>query len=205
MDLIEGTIASISRVGFHKSTVQTICEEAGLSRGIIGHYFRGKEDLLLAAFRHLADRLSRQTVCALRGVARDPFKRLVVVATLTFHEDVVSNEHAPVWLAFWGVALWEPEMLDVHRDLWGGYRQWIERMIARAAEERGLEIDARLAAITYTQLIDGLWMGWVMEGRYSLEDCRSVLRNWLFDLFGEAPENHRDVDYASVRFDRARE
>ena len=38
-DLIQGTIKSIGNLGYHNSTVQTICEAAGLSRGLIGHYF----------------------------------------------------------------------------------------------------------------------------------------------------------------------
>ncbi len=200
-DLIRGSISSISKFGFHNSTVKTICKEAGMSRGLIGHYFAGKEDLLLAAFEHLTERLGKQTVLTLHKVTRDPFKRLVALATMTFHPEVVSCKHAPVWLAFWGVALWEPEMLEVHRDLWGKYRDWIERLIGQAAAERGLELDVRIATLTFTQLLDGLFLGWVMEDSYTLEDCQTVLHKWLFDTFEEAPDQHRDVTRVAFQID----
>jgi TetR/AcrR family transcriptional repressor of bet genes len=199
LDLIQGTIRSISRIGYNNATVQTICEEAGLSRGLIGHYFRSKEDLLLAAFRHLTEVLEQQTRAALQEVGRDPFRRLLVVATITFSDNIISTKHAPVWLAFWGVARWNPEMLALHRELWGGYRRWIERLIARAAAQREMELDVHLAALTFTQLVDGLWLGWVMEESYALVDCQRVLRTWLFDVFGEDPKAYEDVGYRAVQ------
>jgi TetR/AcrR family transcriptional repressor of bet genes len=89
-------------------------------------------------------------------------------------------------------------MLALHRELWGRYRGWIEKLIRQAAAERGLDIDARLQALAFTQLIDGLWLGWVMEDAYSLEDCRRILRTWLFDLFDEDPDRYADVGYGEI-------
>lgn len=192
-DLIHGTIGSIARIGYHNSTVQTICEEAGLSRGLIGHYFDGKEGLLLEAFTHLTTVLAERTRGALRDVGSDPLKQLLTIATVTFDGITITKEQAPVWIAFWGVAPWRPDMLALHRRLWGQYRRWIEKLITSAAAERGLAFDARIAALTYTQLVDGLFLGWVMEDGIQLEDCRITLGKWVCELLREEPARHLEA------------
>ncbi|WP_137388414.1 TetR family transcriptional regulator C-terminal domain-containing protein [Rhodoligotrophos defluvii] len=192
-DLIRGTIKSIAQLGYTNSTVQSICDAAGLSRGLIGHYFNGKEDLLLQAFRHLANQLDDHMRRALKPVGHDPFRRLLAAAIVSFSEPHARRETAPVWLAFSAVARWNPEMLAVHRELYGRYRRWIERMIQAAAADRGLALDSRVASLTFTQLVDGLWFGWVVEQIYDLEEARHVLCSWVFETFHERPENHADL------------
>ncbi|MGF7159789.1 TetR/AcrR family transcriptional repressor of bet genes [Rhodoligotrophos appendicifer] len=193
-DLIQGTIRSISQLGYANSTVQTICDAAGLSRGLIGHYFNGKDDLFLHAFRHITKRLDEQVRDALLKVGKDPFRRLLTVATITFSDEAAKRQNAPVWLAFWGVARWNADMIEVHRTLYGRYRRWIEKMMVAAAAERGLELDPRHAAIAFTQLADGLWFGWIMEEDYTMAEAQLVLRQWLFQTFREDPGAYADLD-----------
>ncbi len=100
---------------------------------------------------------------------------------------MADKEKAPVWLAFWGVARWRPELLKIHRDLWRTYRRWIRQLIHAAAAERGLKIDARRAALTFSTLIDGLWIGWIMDDEaYGPQEAEEILRGWVLDLFARA-------------------
>src|SRR5918993_975251 len=46
--LIEATITSISRYGYADATISRISKEAGVSTGIVHHYFGSKDDLLEA-------------------------------------------------------------------------------------------------------------------------------------------------------------
>lgn len=185
-DLIQGTIKSIAALGYHNSTVQSICEAAGLSRGLIGHYFKGKDDLLIEAFRHLVHEADEHTRQAIRAVGHDPLQRLLAATTVTFTRASESRENSMVWLACWGVTPWNPDMLELHQKLWRRYRAWIQRMMEQAALERGIEIDAKRAALTYSQMIDGFWLGWLMDkDAYTPEDAEAIMRDWLLDLFGE--------------------
>jgi TetR/AcrR family transcriptional repressor of bet genes len=56
-NLIDAAISNIAEYGYDSVTVATICEEAGFSRGLIGHYFDGKDGLLLEAVRSVASDL----------------------------------------------------------------------------------------------------------------------------------------------------
>lgn len=185
-DLIQGTIRSIAALGYNNSTVQTICEAAGLSRGLIGHYFKGKDDLLLEAFRYLVERADEETRKAVRAVGDDPLQRLLAATEVTFNRASDDREGGMVWLACWGVAPWVPEMHELQRKLWRRYRSWVERMIAQAANERDIKVDARRAALAYAQMVDGFWLGWLSDrDAYTPEEARDIVCDWLRDLFGE--------------------
>jgi len=184
-DLIQGALRSIALHGFQNSTVQTISEEAGVSRGLMAHYFDSKEDLLLATFQYLARNLDTEVRRRVRCVGRDPLLRLMAVAAATFSEANSDRGHAKVWLAFWGIATWKPEALALHRRLWGDYRRSIERLMERAANERGLVFDTKAAALVFTQLVDGLYLGWVLEEAYTLDDAQKLLLDWLCERFSE--------------------
>ncbi len=186
-DLIRATIASVARRGYHDSTVQTICEEAGLSRGLIGHYFKGKDDLLLEAFRFLVRQLRQESRRAMNAVGADPLKRLLAVVDITFRKPVMGRDEAAVWLAFWGVVYWHPALRKVHLKVWRGYRKSMSDLMESAARERGIVLNARIAGWTFSQLIDGLWMGWVMdESAYTAEEAKHIVREWVLNILGES-------------------
>ena len=81
-DLIEAAIRDITAHGYDAVTVTTICEEAGFSRGLIGHYFSGKEEILFGMHEVFIDLLlekaqawplSMSAQDALRQVMKDIF------------------------------------------------------------------------------------------------------------------------------------
>lgn len=191
-DLIAGTIRSIAALGYNNSTVQTISEAAGLSRGLIGHYFRGKDELLIEAFHHLCTRADEETREAVRAAGDDPLQRLLAATAATF-ESAASRDISLVWLACCGVAPWNSHMTELHNGLYRRYREWIQRMMEGAAEERGVEFDAKRAALTYVQMVDGFWMGWLMDkDAYSLHEATAIVCDWVLGLFGErTPVNGR--------------
>lgn len=183
LDLVRGTIRSIAALGYSSSTVQTICEAANVSRGLIGHYFDGKDALLLEAFRHLCDRQDAEMRDAIRGAGADPLDRLLAATRVSF-QSAASRENALVWLALIGVAPWNPPMTELYHALYRRYRGWIEHMMLGAARDRGIAINARHAALAYAQMVDGFWIGWLMDHEaYSLEEATEIVCDWLRAMF----------------------
>jgi AcrR family transcriptional regulator len=85
--LIEATIASIHDVGFSEASVSRIAATAGVSAGIVHHYFEDKGELLEATMRQLAVNLSNSVVRRQRA-AKTPAHRLMAVV------DVYDAVHA---------------------------------------------------------------------------------------------------------------
>jgi len=189
-ELIIATLESIRKHGYMNSTINTISAESGLSRGLISHYFKNKDDLLLFAFRYLTERLEEFHRYVVRSSAQNQFEKLLFGAMVPF---VGEKPYREVWLHFWSASRLQPEVAEVHRALWGAYREGSKRRIASLAKERGLKIDVQATALMYTQLIDGLWLGLVLENAYDDRTCRRILRDWLCDVFKEDPRKYPDT------------
>ncbi len=186
-DLIQGTIRSIAAIGYNDATINTICEAAGLSRGLIGYYFKGKDELLIEAYRYLVAQANQDARQAVEAAGPDAMQRLLAATHMYFRRIKDEHEESLVTLACLGVAPWNAGMGELTRTLWRKYRSWIEKMIAEAAADRKLDLDARKASITYVQMGDGLWMGWLLDPEaYTLDEAEGILRDWLLDLLGEA-------------------
>src|SRR5713101_9761080 len=97
---LDVTITSIGRYGLADTTVQRISREAGVSSGIIHHYFGGKNELLEATMRRLLQAL-RQDVVAALGKARSLEDRVVAIIDSNFAAGQFHGGVIAAWLAFW--------------------------------------------------------------------------------------------------------
>ena len=186
-ELIIATLKSIRKHGYVNSTINTISDESGLSRGLINHYFASKEELLIFSTKYYwrnVDDFFRHVVSSTTG---GHFHKLLSAVYVTFLRDTGYDR---MMVHYYGAACVMPSVLAMHRDMWARYRLSIERRISAVAREKGMALDTRLAAITLTQLVDGLWLGGVMEETYTREDCRRILRQWLCEQFREDPEDY---------------
>src|SRR3546814_7319326 len=56
--LIEATAACLAEQGAAGTSVRAICARAGVSPGLLTHYFDGIDDLVAATYRDVTDRVS---------------------------------------------------------------------------------------------------------------------------------------------------
>lgn len=186
-ELIIATLNSLCRHGYLNSTINTISEESGMSRGLISHYFESKEDLLASAHRYYlqnADDFYRYVSANTTG---GNFQRLYFAAAGPFLRQM---DYSEIVLHYMSAGSMVPEIRAHHRELWGKFRAYVGRRLAAVAQEKGLTIDVRQEAFTLTQLSDGLWLGLVLEEGYTADDCLMILRKHLCSVFGETPEDH---------------
>src|ERR1700694_4007127 len=137
--LIDATMVSIGRYGLAATTVQRISRVAGVSSGIIHHYFGGKDELLEATMRRLLQRLRADVAIAL-GAALTPEDRIIAIvdsnfAASQFHRGVIA-----AWLAFWAQAPHVPALGRLQRinarRLRSNLLYSLRRLLARAQGAR---------------------------------------------------------------------
>jgi TetR/AcrR family transcriptional repressor of bet genes len=105
--LIAAAISSLHDHGYAETTVARIARRAGVSPGIVHHYFDGKDDLLFATMRHLLAELRSDTVDRLSAAAT-PRARLSAIVEANFAPVQYSGQVMTAWLALYGAARHSP-------------------------------------------------------------------------------------------------
>ena len=186
-EFVEAVMRSIADNGYKDLTVATICEAGGFSRGLIGHYFPGKDALLLHAVRELAQDFENATRAAAAAAGRDSFDRLHAVVAASFREPVFTEERVLVWVALASTAHWSPELAAVYRKLYRPYHRGLARLIKKAGDQRGVTVNSERLAITLTQLVEGLWSGWAADPKtVSVREAEAACHD-LLNAFLAAP------------------
>lgn len=153
--LIDATIVSIDEVGLSDSTIIQISRRAGVSAGIISHYFGGKDGLLEATMRHILTDLGKAVTRRRQALEDDSARsHLHAVVAGNFDRSQVNRAVMKTWLAFWTTSM---HRSDLHRLQRVNDRRLYSNLSFQFRKE--LDVDsAREAASGLAALIDGLWL-----------------------------------------------
>jgi transcriptional repressor BetI len=151
--LIDATIASIHEVGFADSSLSRISAKAGVSTGIVHHYFEDKADLLEATLRQLGNNLHRAVVTRLTA-AKTPVERLMAVVEGNLGPELFTPEGVSARLAFWAQVPNSERLARVQRIIIGRLHDNLVDALRPLAPADEVVAIAMLVA----SLIDGLWL-----------------------------------------------
>ena len=155
--LIAATLALVAEGGARGATVRAIAERAGVTAGLIRHYFSTKEDLVAAAYRHLMTNMTDNTAAVLTSAPKDPNARLAAFVAATLRPPVVDGQAVALWAGFIQETRRNPAMLEIHHQTYLAFRDHLEALIA-ALPAAPKDRDLRHMAIACNALIDGLWL-----------------------------------------------
>ena len=103
-EILSATWRVIARDGIAGATIRAIAKEANCSRGILGHYFHDKEDILGSALAALAPARGRADGdAAADGLSGLEALRAVMLEALPL--DGRRDLEAQIEISFWGRAL----------------------------------------------------------------------------------------------------
>lgn len=156
-DLITATQALVSEGGPEAATVRAIAARAGVTPGLIRHYFHSKEDLTRAAYVSLMDGMTAQGTEALDGACDTAEGRLAAFVAASLRPPVLDMGAVVLWAAYMHKLRTDPDLRAAHETAYLGYRNTLQALIAalpRAATGAQLRSDA----IACNAVIDGLWL-----------------------------------------------
>lgn len=173
--LIEATMLTIHEVGFQKTTLSRVARRAGISPGLVAHYFRDKAGLLEATMRHIAEDLRLEMARRVSGV-RDPRARLAAILAANFSERCFAPATVSAWLAFWGQAHGDPQLNRMQRIL----RSRLKSNLAYALRGLVPAEDAARIAMALSVFIDGLSLRHALgERTLDRETAHALARDYL--------------------------
>ena len=151
--LVDVTIDSLAEVGYVGTTLAEIARRAGVSPGLVAHYFGDKDGLLEAAFRTLARSLAVR-VRARLALAHTPRGRVQAVIDTNLAPEEFDKRSGTAWLAFWGQVLHVAGLKRVQtayqKRMLSNLRSDLRQMIPGA--------EARTLAAMIAAMIDGVWL-----------------------------------------------
>jgi TetR/AcrR family transcriptional repressor of bet genes len=175
--LIRATVATIDRHGLADTTIAQVASAAGLSTGIVSHYFGDKGGLINATMRQLLRQLHDAIArCRREAVDDSPRMQLRAIVDGNFDASQISQTAMRVWLTFWAASMHQPELARLQR---ANDRRLYSNLCCQF--RRVLPIaHARFAARGLAAMIDGLWLrGSLGGGEFNVEQARAIAYEYL--------------------------
>jgi AcrR family transcriptional regulator len=138
--LLDATVECLVELGYARTTVQEICQRAGLSRGAQQHHFTTKAELMTSALEHLFGRLSAQILNATAELPPGPERIEVGIDQLwAAYSGTLSTAAVELWVA----ARTDPELrrslLPVDRALGHATLQFYRQIVGHDVDEQRAE------------------------------------------------------------------
>jgi TetR/AcrR family transcriptional repressor of bet genes len=151
--LIVATIGAIEAAGSLDVTVADIAARAGVSPALVHHYFGTKDDLLIAAMRHLLQGFRAGVTNRLRE-AEDPRQRVSAIIRACFDPSQFVSEAIAAWLNFY---LYARRSSEAARLLRLYFRRLETNLVSALAPLLGMPRAHGVAAAAGA-MIDGVWL-----------------------------------------------
>jgi TetR/AcrR family transcriptional repressor of bet genes len=175
--LIEATARVLGAKGAAGVSVRTICAEAGVSPGLLRHYFTGVSEAIAEAYRWTGQRIDAALAEAVANAGTDPRKRLLAYLTANFRPPIASPDLLASYIGFWSLTRSDALVAAVRTEVYGSFRLGLEALLRAYRPDLG---DVRLPAIALTALIDGLWLELAQgEAAFTTEEAEALAAGWL--------------------------
>lgn len=175
--LVQATMRVIDRVGLHAASIALISKEAGVSTGIINHYFGGKHGLLEETMREILRQHSTTISTKLSQLPKEAHQqRIIAIVDGNFVGFQAQNQVAKTWLAFWSYSMHDPQLKRLQRV---NEKRLLSHLNIelKALFERD---QAELIANGIAALIDGIWLrGTLNPQGIDADKARLIINDYL--------------------------
>lgn len=160
-DLIAATLDSVSEHGLEGATVRDIAARAGVTGGLVRHYFSGKDEMIQAAYREMLAGMTGTAIDAMRGADADPRRRLREFIVANVSPPIADPKALSLWAAFIGRVRSNEDLARIHRENYLVFIGILEDLIQAVLSTRQQKppfAEVRHLAVAINGLIDGLWL-----------------------------------------------
>jgi TetR/AcrR family transcriptional repressor of nem operon len=186
--LLDAALQVIRAKGYSATTVDDVCETAGLTKRSFFHHFKSKQDLALEATAHFSSRADKLFATAPFRALPDPVDRLL--GYVDFRKAMLQGE-LPQFTCLLGTMVQEayetyPSIRAACDAGISDHAATLEADIAQAMGQSGIDADWSAASLAlYTQaVIQGAFiLAKAKHGPQVASDCLDHLRRYLQMLF----------------------
>ena len=173
----------IAEKGYNNFTMMDIAKRAGVSSGLIHHYFKDKENMLVTLLREMQQNIRQSLEQSIEKVA-DPREKLDIFMDQAF--GLVENEKEYIYITFDFLTQikFNERMQRILSKLYRGYRETIV-MILKEGKDTGIfnEVDENYVATVFVSLLLGLEQQYIIDSTAFLyREYTTRIKNYIFDM-----------------------
>jgi TetR/AcrR family transcriptional regulator, transcriptional repressor of bet genes len=178
--IVEAAIKCLDQGGAANLTISSIMGEAGVSRGLVNHYFPSMSALLVEAYKSMLDGLATSAMTDMKRRSPGPAMDLKAMIEVACSPLIFEKPRNQAWLEMWALMPAQPDLRKLHTTIYRAYHRELVGAIERLAAERGNKVNAARLAVSAIALVDGLWLNWSVDSRFvSAEEAKRA----VYDLF----------------------
>jgi TetR/AcrR family transcriptional repressor of bet genes len=173
-ELMDAAIDVVGMAGLSGATIAMIASRAGMSTGLVNHYFESKEELLALAMRNLSN-LIRRDILDLMPTDPSPQQRLKAIIDGSFLPQHFRGPKREAWMQFMIASQSESRIKHLYQVTGGRFVSNIKYAVRQLVPVEDVDdVTDGIAA-----LIDGFF--WQIAGDYAEEDFDRARRIcWRF-------------------------
>lgn len=153
IELIEAAYRIFIRDGLKGLTTTRICQEAGMSQGILTYYFKDKDEVLFEMVRHANRILMDDVVMRLRG-ARNRWDRIIAVIDGNFPESRFERNTANAWVSFYAEAAHNERYARLQRLFYRRLHSNLASALVPAVDRAAIDP----FVLGFAAMLDGIWL-----------------------------------------------
>jgi len=186
--LVKATMNVIEKVGLHGASISLISKEAGVSTGIINHYFGGKHGLLEETMRVILREHSKTIMKALCQLPKEAhYQRINAIVDGNFKGFQAESEVVKSWLAFWSYSMHDSQLnrlqLVNEKRLISHLKIELKQLLPKE--------QVCLVAHGIAALIDGSWLRGAMNPKgIDASQARNIINDYLDKQLSYYSDNH---------------
>jgi phenylpropionate dioxygenase-like ring-hydroxylating dioxygenase large terminal subunit/AcrR family transcriptional regulator len=187
LDLIQATVAAISRHGLAELTSAKIAGIAGHTAASINFHFGSKEALLLATLREVSEEFAAAMARVLEEAGDDDLRALLGIIDASLGRGLSDSHKIAVWYAFLAESKARGDYQRICGERDSAWSRMVINLCKRLIAARGSASpwpDAQAVAQGLMGLIDQEWQGILFEGdAFDREAARRQCRAYLCSVF----------------------
>jgi AcrR family transcriptional regulator len=188
IEVVRAAWRTIVREGLDRTSMRAIAQELGSSTGVITHYFRDKEELILFALERVFENVVDDMKACAKG--RQGIDRLEQMIFVALPLKAIDRDDWKVWMAFLGYSIGREQLVREHRKRYDCLRQIIYQELAdlQTAKLIRADLDLTIEANALIALVDGIGTGVVIcPEQFSAEQQQYLVRRHINALLASLP------------------
>ncbi len=173
----------ISREGLKGASLRAIAGELNSTTGVLTHYFRNKDELLVFVLETIMNRLTEIMIQAADDTQGLQRLKVMMLAILPTTAELVTIWRA--WLAFVGAALGHSQLVEEHKRHYANFKTFIRQELTTLQEagEIDPELDLDFEAGAWIATFDGIGVNMIAAPQsYSPKELDTLVSRYLKTL-----------------------